>query len=114
MTKQEYDAKNMTYEKKLIQNWCQVQAEVKKYELDSDFSLNIYVFTEYRKFSEKIRNVLSDPEAVEGMTLEEVNELILAFDRRNYQKFMQTMRYINEIRHNKLRLSIMPHDGRRV
>ena len=113
MTKYEWDQNQKTTEKMLIQAWFQVQANIKQESTSSDFELNLYAMAEYKKFGEKLREALPKLSAADYQTLTamietsgEVAKELEHYDRLNYQKFMQTMRYINEVRHNKMPLRV--------
>ena len=89
-------------EKDLISAWKIVQAEVKHWKEDSDYALNIYVFPVYEKFGETIRAKTKESVANSDETeLAKLEKLRTALDKLNYQKLQQTLRYINDIRHNR-------------
>ena len=115
MTKREYDEQQNTLEKKLITAWGVVQAEVKNNENDSDYSLNIYAMFQYEKFGEeirkRIREVYANSEERKNDLLidlvnavDECNNEIYRIDKLNYQKLQQTLKYINDIRHKRVRI----------
>ena len=115
MTKREYDERQNTLEKKLVTAWGVVQAEVKNNQDDSDYSLNIYAMFQYEKFGEeirkRIREVYANSEERKNDLLidlvnavDECNNVIYRIDKLNYQKLQQTLKYINDIRHKRVRV----------
>ena len=108
MTKKEFDESQKTTEKNLVEAWYEVQAHVKDESVDVDFNLNLYAFSQYQKFGEILRDAFPE---IHASDFKSVKEFVEAYheakkeldrlDKLNYQKLMQTFRYINDVRHNK-------------
>lgn len=110
LTKKEYDESQRTTEKLLVQSWYEVQANVKDEPFSSDYALNLYAMSQYDKFGEKLRKGMTNFNISDYETLEEMSESVLevkkeleALDKLNYQKLQQTLKYINDIRHKRVR-----------
>ena len=103
MEKALIEQKTMELEKMIVAYWKDRQEYVKKRDMINDFTLNCYSMSNYRLVNKTICEMLSDQndDFVKNATNTEINGVIIKCDKTNYQKLQQTLRYINDVRHNK-------------
>lgn len=103
MEKALIEQKTMELEKMIVTYWKGIQDYIKKRDMINDFTLNCYSMSSYRHANKTICEMLSDQndDFVKNATNTEINGVIIKCDKTNYQKLQQTLRYINDVRHNK-------------